>query len=52
MDQEHKDKQPTKKKTGIPPGIILLIIAVIVFGLMFAFNYLENLNPDWLRPAG
>jgi len=52
MDRQPKKNRPSKKKPGLPPGVILLIIALIIFGLMFAFNYFENLNPDWLRPTG
>lgn len=52
MSEPLKNRRDAKKKPGVPPGVILLIIALIVFGLMFAFNYLENLNPEWLRPTG
>lgn len=41
-----------KKKPGVPPAVILIIMAIIVFGIMFAFMYAENLNPEWLRPTG
>lgn len=52
MDQRQEKNRPAKKKPGIPPGLILLFVALIIFGIMFAFMFFENQNPDWLRPAG
>lgn len=52
MEKERPAKQKSEKKNqGASPGLILLIAAIIIFGLMIGFLYFENLNPDWLRTS-
>ncbi len=46
---EKSDKKSTRK-AGIPPAVVLVVAAVVIFGLMFGFLFFENLNVDWLRP--
>lgn len=52
MGNKEKNEPAGNKKPDKPPVLILLIMAVIIFGVMFAFMYFENTNPDWLRPTG
>ena len=44
------DESPKKQKQGVPPAVVLVVAAIIIFGLMFGFMFFENLNADWLRP--
>ena len=52
MENKEKNEPSSDKKPDKPPVLILLVMAIIIFGSMFAFMYLENLNPEWLRPSG
>jgi hypothetical protein len=47
MPDENSNNQ---KKPGLPPAVVLVVAAVIIFGLMFGFLFFENINADWLRP--
>ncbi len=49
MEIRPEQDEEKSKTGGIPPGVILFIAALIIFGTMFGFLYFENLNPDWLR---